>query len=200
MLCCAVQACCAAFDRDDEFFATVGVSRRVRIFSFAECMSRGSGAAAAGGGGSNSGCSSGGGGAGGGGGALHYPALQIPTRSKLSSVSWNAYVKSQLITSDYSGLIQLWDASSGAEAAQFDEHARRVWSVAFSPTDPMRFLSGSDDATVRLWSAHERGSAARIAAPANVCSVAFSPGDSHTVAFGCANYRAYLYDLRNTGG
>lgn len=37
---------------------------------------------------------------------------------------------------------------------------------------------------------------ARIQAPANVCSVQFSPTDSHTVAFGCANYRAYLYDLR----
>ena len=71
---------------------------------------------------------------------MHYPALQITTRSKLSSVCWNSYVKSQLITSDYSGLIQLWDASTAAEAAQYDEHARRVWSVDFSTTDPMRFL------------------------------------------------------------
>lgn len=117
--------------------------------------------------------------------------MQITTRSKLSSVSWNHYVKSQLITSDYGGLIQvcgrpgrlacvpfarrrgctagmhwvrvwclpglpahsfpvlpspapaatqLWDASTAGEAAQFDEHARRVWSVDFSTTDPMRFL------------------------------------------------------------
>ena len=117
---------------------------------------------------------------------------QITTRSKLSSVSWNRYVKSQLITSDYGGLIQvggclslcllaprcaccacrggpppcrpprprpaprrcgepplppapthpaqLWDASTAGEAAQFDEHARRVWSVDFSTTDPMRFI------------------------------------------------------------
>ncbi len=35
---------------------------------------------------------------------------------------------------------QLWDASTAGEAAQFDEHARRVWSVDFSTTDPMRFL------------------------------------------------------------
>lgn len=68
------------------------------------------------------------------------PPLQITTRSKLSSVSWNSYVKSQLITSDYSGLIQLWDASTAGEVAQFDEHARRVWSVDFSAADPMKFL------------------------------------------------------------
>ncbi len=71
--------------------------------------------------------------------ALPRP-LQITTRSKLSSVSWNSYVKSQLITSDYSGLIQLWDASTAGEVAQFDEHARRVWSVDFSAADPMKFL------------------------------------------------------------
>ncbi|EFN57379.1 hypothetical protein CHLNCDRAFT_142774 [Chlorella variabilis] len=167
------MACCAAFDRDDEFFATVGVSRRVKIFDFAACLE-----------GQDS--------------VMHYPALQITTRSKLSSVSWNSYVKSQLITSDYGGLIQLWDAATAGEAAQYDEHARRVWSVDFSTTDPMRFLSGSDDGSVRLWSVHEQASVARIAAPANVCSVQFSPADSHTIAFGCANYRVYLYDLRRT--
>ncbi|KAL4448071.1 hypothetical protein ABPG75_005290 [Micractinium tetrahymenae] len=168
------MACCAAFDRDDEFFATVGVSRRVKIFDFKACLEEGSE------------------------GMMHYPALQITTRSKLSSVSWNSYVKSQLITSDYSGLIQLWDASTAGEAAQFDEHARRVWSVDFSAADPMKFLSGSDDGSVRLWSVSDPSSVARIAAPANVCSVQFSPSDCHTIAFGCANYRVYLYDLRTT--
>ena len=77
--------------------------------------------------------------------------MQITTRSKLSSVSWNSYVKSQLITSDYSGLIQLWDASSGGEVAQFDEHARRVWSVDFSTPDPMRFLRCARAAQRRVW-------------------------------------------------
>ncbi|KAL4444907.1 hypothetical protein ABPG77_003957 [Micractinium sp. CCAP 211/92] len=168
------MACCAAFDRDDEFFATVGVSRRVKIFDFKACLEEGSE------------------------GMMHYPALQITTRSKLSSVSWNSYVKSQLITSDYSGLIQLWDASTAGEVAQFDEHARRVWSVDFSAADPMKFLSGSDDGSVRLWSVSDPSSVARIAAPANVCSVQFSPTDCHTIAFGCANYRVYLYDLRST--
>jgi protein suppressor of PHYA-105 1 len=88
-------------------------------------------------------------------------------------VCWNGYVKNHLLTSDYGGLIQLWDAATACEAAQYDEHARRVWSVDFCPTDPLRFLSGSDDGSVRLWSVHEQHSAARIAAPANVCSVQF---------------------------
>ena len=30
-----------------------------------------------------------------------------------------------------------------------------MWSVDFSQTDPTRFLSGSDDGTVRLWSLND---------------------------------------------
>lgn len=91
----------------------------------------------------------------------------MATRSKLSSVSWNAYVRSRLVTADYDGLIQLWDAGAGgAELQQFDEHARRVWSVDFSRADPTRFLSGSDDGTggwprgVVWWAGAPAGAAA----------------------------------------
>lgn len=33
---------------------------------------------------------------------------------------------------------------------------------------------------------------------ANVCCVQFSPYSSHLLSFGCANYRIYCFDLRNT--
>ena len=36
-----------------------------------------------------------------------------------------------------------------------------------------------------------------IDSKANVCSVQFSPVNSNIMAFGSANYRVYLYDLRN---
>jgi len=135
---------------------------------------------------------------------VQYPVWQATTRSKLSSVSWNSYISSHLLTSDYDGLIQLWDVNSTIptkmEVSTFDEHARRVWAVDFSKTDPLIFASASDDATVRVWhvnhSAHTGASVTRIAAPSNVCSVQFSPTNSHLLAAGCANHRAYLYDLR----
>ena len=86
-------------------------------------------------------------------------------------------------------------------------HSHRACACACACAHPSRLLcpspdplSGSDDGTVRLWSVHDQSSVARIAAPANVCSVQFSPTDGHTIAFGCANYRVYLYDLRHAGG
>ena len=63
-------------------------------------------------------------------------------------------------------------------------------------TDPTRFLSGSDDGTVRLWSIADDSAVACIDTKANVCSVQFSPTQSNLMAFGSANYRVYLYDLR----
>lgn len=167
------MACAVDFDRDDEFFACVGVSRRIKVFDFRAVLSNAA--------------------------VAHYPALQITTRSKLSSVSWCAYVKGLLATADYAGLVQLWDATTGAEVAQHDEHAARVWSVDFSPADPLRLASGGDDGTARLWRAGDARPAAVIRAPANVCSVKWSPTDAHLLAFGCANHKCYLYDARRAG-
>lgn len=165
------MVCSTAFDRDDEFFATAGVFRRVKIFDFASVQDSDT--------------------------SIHYPVLEIPSRSKLSSVCWNSYVKSNLICSDYEGVVQLWDVSQQTETMTFEEHAKRVWSVDFSHTDPTRFLSGSDDGTVRLWSIADESAVACIDSKANVCSVQFSPTNSNLMAFGSANYRVYLYDLRH---
>lgn len=71
-----------------------------------------------------------------------------------------------------------------------------VCCVCVMQTDPTRFLSGSDDGTVRLWSIADESAVACIDSKANVCSVQFSPTDSNLMAFGSANYRVYLYDLR----
>ena len=57
-------------------------------------------------------------------------------------------------------------------------------------------MSGGDDGVVRLWSMRDYAATATIDSKANVCSVQLSPVDSNLLAFGSANYRVYLYDLR----
>lgn len=66
------------FDRDAEYFATAGVSKRISIFDFADVLNKPYT-------------------------DVHSPALEISTRSKLSCVAWHKYVKSHLISSDYEG-------------------------------------------------------------------------------------------------
>ena len=66
------------FDRDAQFFATAGVSKRISIYDFAAVLANPYS-------------------------DVHCPALELGTRSKLSCLSWHRYVKSNLISSDYEG-------------------------------------------------------------------------------------------------
>jgi hypothetical protein len=72
----------------------------------------------------------------------HYPRLEIVSPSKLSSVSYNSYIKPFLLSADYDGRISLIDSTSGVVVRQFErEHSKRVWSVDFSQVNPWLPLS-----------------------------------------------------------
>eukprot|EP00245_Coleochaete_scutata_P002317 TRINITY_DN13018_c0_g2_i1.p1 TRINITY_DN13018_c0_g2~~TRINITY_DN13018_c0_g2_i1.p1 ORF type:complete len:321 (+),score=40.09 TRINITY_DN13018_c0_g2_i1:143-964(+) len=122
----------------------------------------------------------------------------MASRSKLSCICWNSYIKSHIASSDYEGHVQLWDASTGQPVVEYEEHEKRTWSVDFSRLDPKHLASGSDDGTVKLWSINQEASVATIKTKANVCCVQFSPDSAHTLAFGSADYKVYTYDWRHT--
>ena len=42
---------------------------------------------------------------------VRQPASELVTRSKLSCLAWSAQEQSQLIASDYEGIVTLWDAA-----------------------------------------------------------------------------------------
>eukprot|EP00127_Corallochytrium_limacisporum_P003371 Clim_evm60s148 gene=Clim_evmTU60s148 len=157
------------FDADEEFFATSGVSKKIKIFDYASVLTD-----------------------------VNFPIMKMDSSSKISCLSWNSYIKGQIASSDYEGIVTIWDAHLGKEIYRFDEHDKRVWSVDFSPTDPTRLASGSDDTKVKIWSTSFGRSVMTIPSQANVCSVEFSPVSSYHVAFGSADHHVHYYDLRNT--
>lgn len=67
-----------------------------------------------------------------GGALVHYPVAEIVSRSKLSCVVWNSYLKSSLLAADYDGGLQLWDVATRTPVAAWHQHAKRVWSTDFS--------------------------------------------------------------------
>lgn len=163
--------CSLSFDRDEDYFASAGVSKKIKIFEFGALLSDDV--------------------------DVPYPLVEMSSRSKLSCVSWNNYIKNYLASTDYEGVVQLWDASTGEGFAQFAEHEKRAWSVDFSTVDPTKLASGSDDCSVKLWSIKERNCIDTIRTVANVCCVQFSPHSSHLLTFGTADYKIYCYDMRN---
>ncbi|KAF3451787.1 hypothetical protein FNV43_RR07883 [Rhamnella rubrinervis] len=160
------------FDRDNELFATAGVSRRIKVFEFSSVVNEPS--------------------------DVHCPIVEIPTRSKLSCLSWNKCTKNHIASSDYEGIVTVWDVTTRQSVMEYEEHEKRSWSVDFSRAEPSMLVSGSDDCKVKIWSTKQEPSVISINMKANICSVKYNPGSSIYVAVGCADHHIHYYDLRNS--
>ncbi|KAK4400928.1 protein SPA1-RELATED 2 [Sesamum angolense] len=163
--------CSLSFDRDEDYLAAGGVSKKIKIFEFQSLFNDSV--------------------------DIHYPVVEMSNKSKLSCICWNSYIRNYLASTDYDGIVKLWDAATGQEFCHFIEHSERAWSVDFSRVDPMKIASGSDDRLVKLWSINEKNSLCTIRNNANVCCVQFSAYSTHLLSFSSADYKTYCYDLRN---
>ncbi|XP_051146770.1 protein SPA1-RELATED 4 [Andrographis paniculata] len=164
--------CSLSFDRDGEFFAMAGVNKKIKVFEYNSILSED--------------CD------------IHYPVVEMASRSKLSSICWNSYIKSQIASSNIDGIVQVWDVTRNQTVVEMREHERRVWSVDFSVADPTMLASGSDDGSVKLWNTNQGASVGAIKTKANVCCVQFPADSGRAIAFGSADSKIYYYDLRNS--
>jgi protein suppressor of PHYA-105 1 len=73
--------CSLSFDRDEEYFAAAGVSKKIKIFEFGALLNDQV--------------------------DIHYPLIELPSKSKLSCVCWNSYIKNYLASTDYDGTVQV---------------------------------------------------------------------------------------------
>ncbi|KAE8686371.1 E3 ubiquitin-protein ligase COP1 [Hibiscus syriacus] len=159
------------FDRDDELFATAGVSRRIKVFEFSSVVNEPAG--------------------------VHCPIVEMSTRSKLSCLSWNKYYRDHIASCDYDGIVTVWDITTRQSLMEYEEHEKRAWSVDFCCTEPSMLVSGSDDCKVKVWCTKQEASVLNIDVKANICSVKYNPGSSVHVAVGSADHHIHYYDLRN---
>ena len=125
------------------------------------------------------------------------PAQSISTRSKLSCLSFNKHVRNHVASSDYEGVVTVWDVETRQSVAEFEEHDKRAWTVDYCRTDPRLLASGSDDGRVKIWSTAHEGSVLELDLRANVCCAQYGPNSAHQLAVGCADHRVHLFDLRN---
>lgn len=161
------------FDKDNEFFAIAGVTKRIKIFDYYACVRD----AVV---------------------DIKHPINEMICSSKISCVAWNNYFKELLAASDYEGIVTVYDVETRTRKRTFQEHDKRCWSVDFNEIDTKLLASGSDDARVKLWSIDCENSVATLEVKtANVCCVKFNPRSSCHLAFGCADHNVHYMDLRN---
>lgn len=159
------------FDKDNEYFAIGGVTRRIKIFDYLAVVRDTV--------------------------DIHYPNIEMISNSKISCITWNSYYKHVMASSEYEGAVTLWDVQTGTPTRTFNEHEKRCWSVDFNNIEARLIASGSDDARVKLWSTQDERSIATLEAKANVCCVKFNPKSRYHLAFGSADHDVHYYDLRN---
>lgn len=161
------------FDKDNEYFAIAGVTKRIKIFDYYACVRD----AVV---------------------DIKHPINEMICTSKISCVAWNCYYKQLLASSDYEGIVTVYDVETKQRKQTFQEHDKRCWSVDFNEIDTKLLASGSDDARVKLWSIDCENSVATLEVKtANVCCVKFNPKSSCHLAFGSADHCVHYYDLRS---
>ncbi len=139
------------FSKNEEILAAAGVTKKIFIFDYLSILKSS---------------------------RKLEPCLIINWHSKFSSLSWNRFIKQQLATSDYDGLVSLWDSSVGSQVQTFSGHENRVWNVDCCSVNPARLASSSDDGTVKIWDSNSGVNPAMSVTPkgsANICSVKFQP-------------------------
>lgn len=157
------------FDKDAEFFAIGGVTRRIKVFDYVAMVRENSN--------------------------VRYPVLEMTSKNKISCLSWNN--ENKIAASDYIGGVNIWDVNTGTQIIALQEHKKRCWSVDFNEVDTRIMASGSDDGTVKLWSLNQDHSVATLETRANVCCVKFNPTSAYHLAFGSADQDVHYYDIRH---
>ena len=73
--------CALSFDRDEDYIAAAGVSKKIKIFDLSTILSDSV--------------------------DIQYPVVEMSNKSKLSCVCWNTYIKNHLASTDYDGVVQV---------------------------------------------------------------------------------------------
>lgn len=73
--------CSLSFDRDEEYLAAGGVSKKIKVFEYHALFNDSV--------------------------DIHYPIIEMSNKSKLSCICWNNYIRNYLATTDYDGAVKV---------------------------------------------------------------------------------------------
>ncbi|XP_024394565.1 protein SPA1-RELATED 3 isoform X1 [Physcomitrium patens] len=124
---------------------------------------------------------------------------EVCTPAKLSSLQWYQERPNLIACGDYDGVVAEWDLERNCTISERDENGgQRIWSIDYSKDFPNLIASASDDGTVRIWDRNSEQSAAILSHPtySPICCAEFGPVSSSLIALASADSNVYLYDTR----
>jgi E3 ubiquitin-protein ligase RFWD2 len=124
---------------------------------------------------------------------------EVCTPAKLSSLQWHTERPNLIACGDYDGVVAEWDVERTCAVSERDENGgSRIWSIDYSNDFPDLIASASDDGTVRMWDRNSEQSVATLTPPSysSICCAEFGPASSSLIALASADTNVYLYDTR----
>lgn len=124
---------------------------------------------------------------------------EVCTPAKLSSLQWHRERPNLIACGDYDGVVAEWDVERTCAVSERDENGgQRIWSIDYSKDFPDLIASASDDGTVRMWDRSSEESVAVLTPPtySSICCAEFGPISSSLIALASADSNVYLYDTR----
>jgi len=101
----------------------------------------------------------------------------------------------RVITASPDKTVRAWDSKTGEQTKRCVEHSNHVNSCCPLKQGPPLFVSGSDDATAKVWDMRQKQSVATLEEKYQVCSVAFSAAGDQVYTAGIENV-VKAWDLR----
>lgn len=101
----------------------------------------------------------------------------------------------RVITASPDKTVRAWDTKTGEQVKKLTEHSNFVNSCCPLKQGPPLLVSGSDDATAKVWDMRQKQSVATMEEKYQVCSVAFSAAGDQIYTAGIENV-VKAWDLR----
>ena len=105
-----------------------------------------------------------------------------------------------IATCNDAGNVHIVDSQTLSVSHAFKAHTAECWSIAFQPSCASVFVTGADDALIRVWD--QRTSLKKCVNEIQfhkhgVCGITWSPFDEHSFSTGSYDNTLALWDMRN---
>ncbi|EMR66861.1 putative peroxisomal targeting signal 2 receptor protein [Eutypa lata UCREL1] len=113
-------------------------------------------------------------------------------------LAWSETNENQLLVACGDGSIKMYDVGVGSEfpVANFHEHKREAFSVAWSPVTKDTFASSSWDGTVKIWSPARKESLKTLPVGNCAYSTSYCPSNPHLISCVSTDSHLRVFDLR----